>query len=180
VFHFDTNAHRKTKKSVILEVMIGVLCAGSIAALNSVDSPAAAAELTRSIDVAAKPADIWSMIGSFCAIKDWHPAIGTCTEDGGAPPVRTLVTKDGKVTFVEMQVARDDAQHTYSYEFVSSPFPVSRYVGTISVMAHGASMSTVVWHGVYTPLPGKEAEASDAFASVYEPGLAAIKAKFAY
>jgi len=169
---------RRSSKSVILEIMIGMLCACSITALNAADAPASAAELTRSIDVAAKPAAVWSMIGSFCAIKDWHPAVGTCTLDSGAPPVRTLVTKDGKATFVEMQVARDDALHTYSYDFVSSPFPVSRYVGTISVVANGRGTSTVVWRGVYTPLPGKESDANAAFASIYEPGLAAIKAKF--
>jgi hypothetical protein len=158
--------------------MIGLLSAGTLTVWNAAESPAVAAELTRTIDVAADPATVWSLIGPFCAIKDWHPVVGSCTEDGLAPPVRTLVTKDGKATFVEMQVARDDARYTYSYDFVSSPFPVSRYVGTISVVAHGYGTSTIVWHGVYTPLPGKDAEAEAAFASVYEPGLAAIKARF--
>jgi hypothetical protein len=172
-FAFD-----RPRKALAIELMVGLLSATTLTLWNAADSPAAAAELTRSITVAAEPAAVWSMIGPFCAIKDWHPVVGSCTEDGQSPPVRTLVTKDGKVTFVEMQVARDDARFTYSYDFVSSPFPVTRYVGTISVVPHGYGTATVVWHGVYTPLPGKEREATAAFASVYEPGLAAIKARF--
>jgi hypothetical protein len=168
----------RPNKALAVELMIGLLSASTLTAWNAVESPAAAAELTRSITVAAEPAAVWSLIGPFCAIKDWHPVVGSCSEDGLAPPVRTLVTKDGKVTFVEMQVARDDARHTYSYDFVSSPFPVTRYVGTITVLPHGYGTSTIVWHGVYTPLPGKDAEAAAAFAGVYEPGLAAIKARF--
>lgn len=145
----------------------------------SLGHAASANEVTRTQDVAGTPDQIWSQIGGFCAIKNWHPVVGTCTTDGKTPPTRTLVTKDGKVTFVETQTARDDAAHTYSYNFVQSPFPVTSYIGTISVADKGYGMSTITWHGVYTPVPGKEKDAEAAFVSVYEPGLAALKAKFA-
>ncbi len=167
------------KRPLMAGAVIAGVCVFSLAVMSAIAAPASAAELTRSADVAAAPSIVWSAIGPFCAIKDWHPAVGTCTEDGKVPPTRTLVTKDGKVTFVEMQVARNDAERTYSYNFVSSPFPVTQYVGTISVAAKGSGMSTITWHGVYTPLPGEETEANTAFASIYEPGLAALKAKFA-
>ena len=167
------------KKSLMAGAVMAGACVLSLAVMSAIAAPASAGELTRSTDVAATPSIVWSAIGPLCAIKDWHPAVGTCTEDGKVPPTRTLITKDGKVTFVEMQVARSDAERTYSYNFVSSPFPVTQYVGTISVAAKGQRMSTITWHGVYTPLPGKEAEANAAFASIYEPGLAALKAKFA-
>src|SRR5512146_2909657 len=45
-------------------------------------APASAASLSRSAEVNGTPHEIWSMIGPFCAIKDWHPAIATCAEDG--------------------------------------------------------------------------------------------------
>jgi hypothetical protein len=120
-----------------LKNLFAILGAWSIGVLSNGISPASAAELIRSADVAATPAMVWSTIGPFCAIKDWHPLVGTCTDDGKVPPTRTLVTKDGKVTFVETQVARNDVEHTYSYNFVSSPFPVTQYVGTIKVAAKG-------------------------------------------
>jgi Polyketide cyclase / dehydrase and lipid transport len=166
------NNPRATKVAVAI---LSIWCIGE--ASNAI-SPASSAELTRSTDVAATPSAVWSTIGPFCAIKDWHPVVGTCSEDGRVPPTRTLVTKDGKVTFVETQVARNDAERTYSYNFVSSPFPVTKYIGTIKVSAKGPGRSTITWHGTYVPLPGKEKDADAAFAGVYEAGLAALKSRF--
>ncbi len=141
--------------------------------------PASAATLSRSVDVNGTPAAVWSAIGPFCAIKDWLPPVGTCTEDGEVPPTRTLVTKDGKATFVETQTARSDIKHSYSYVFKSSPLPVTHYTSTIKVSAKSEGVSTVTWSGAYTPDPGKEQDASEALNGIYESGLAAIKAKFA-
>lgn len=147
------------------------LCVGAL--------PASAATLSRSVEVNGTPAAVWSVIGPFCAIKDWLPPVGTCTEDGEVPPTRTLVTKDGKATFVETQTARSDIKHSYSYAFKSSPLPVTHYTSTIKVSAKGDGVSTVTWSGAYTPDSGKEQDASEALNGIYESGLAAIKAKFA-
>lgn len=98
--------------------------------------------------------------------------------DGGNPPTRTLMTKDGKTTFVEPETARSETDRFYSYTFKASPFPVTHYMGTIWVVPTGERTSTVLWTGTYTPLPGKEKDANDAFAGVYEAGLAALKSKF--
>ena len=163
-------------RSMILRVTGTAVSVCALAVANAFSSPASAAELTRSVDVTATPAQVWSVIGPFCAIKDWHPVVGTCTEDGKTPPTRTLVTKDGKVTFVEPETARTD--HSYSYTFAASPFPVTHYTGTISVVAKGSDGATIVWHGTYTPNPGKAKEATADFAGVYETGLAALKTRF--
>ena len=140
--------------------------------------PVSAASLTRSIEVNGAPAAVWSTIGSFCAIKDWLPPVGTCIEDGKSPPTRTLVTKDGKASFVETQIARDEAKYTYSYVFLSSPLPVTKYTSTIKVTAKGDGVSIVTWNGSFTPDSGKEKDAIDALTGVYEAGLAGIQAKF--
>ncbi|MGN6516149.1 MAG: SRPBCC family protein [Rhizomicrobium sp.] len=144
------------------------------------NSDASAASLSRSIDVAAPPSQVWSVIGPFCAIKDWHPVVGSCSLDRAHTPTRTLVTKDGKTTFVELQTARNEAQRFYSYSFKSSPFPVTHYMGTLWVVPADHGTSTVLWTGSYTPLAGKDAEAEADFAGVYESGLAALKARFAH
>jgi hypothetical protein len=136
---------------------------------------ASAANLSRSIEVGAAPAAVWSAIGAFCAIKDWLPPVGICIEDGKTPSTRTLVTRDGKAAFVEKQTARSD--HSYSYTFVSSPLPVTNYSSTIKVTAKGEGVSIVTWTGSYTPDSGKEKDASDALNGVYEAGLAGIKAR---
>lgn len=140
--------------------------------------PVSAANLTRSIEVNGTPSAVWSVIGSFCAIKDWLPPVGVCIEDGKSPPTRTLITKDGKASFVETQTARSENEHSYSYAFLSSPLPVTNYKSTIKVTAKGDGVSVVTWTGSYTPDAGKEKDAIDALSGVYEAGLAGIQAKF--
>ena len=162
--------------SKIIRVAVSA-CA--LAALSAHALPASAASLSRSVDVNGTPAAVWQVIGPFCAIKDWHPAIGTCTETTTTPPTRTLVTKDGKATFVEPQTSHSDKNHSYSYAIQSSPLPVANYKSTIKVTAKGSTMSTVTWSSTYTPQKGKEKDADAALSGIYDSGLAAIKAKLA-
>jgi ketosteroid isomerase-like protein len=156
-------------------VRYAALCA---VALSLGTSAACADTLSRSMEVNGAPATVWSAIGAFCAIKDWLPPVGICIEDGKTPPTRTLVTKDGKASFVERQTARSDKEYSYSYTFLSSPLPVTQYTSTIKVTPKGEGVSVVTWTGTYTPDSGKEKDASEALTGVYESGLAAIKARF--
>jgi hypothetical protein len=165
------------KRNIIALTRIAAL--GALSFLSASLSPAYAATLSRSVDVGGTPAAVWSMIGPFCAIKDWLPPVGTCTENDGSPPERTLVTKDGKATFVETLTARSDVEHSYSYAFKSSPLPVTGYTSTIKVLAKAPGISTVTWSSSYIPDPGKEDDAREALTGIYEAGLATIKAKFA-
>jgi hypothetical protein len=107
---------KKHLKKPIVTTLTRIAALGTLALLVDV-SPVFAATLSRSVDVSGTLSAVWSMIGPFCAIKDWLPLVGTCTGNGGVPPERTLVTKDGKATFVEAQTARSDAEHSYSYTF---------------------------------------------------------------
>lgn len=168
---------KKNVKARSITKLVGdaVLCA---AALGFGAMPASAANLTRSIEINSAPSTVWSAIGSFCAIKDWLPPVGMCIEDGKSPPTRTLVTKDGKASFVERQIARNEKAHSYSYAFVSSPLPVTNYKSTIKVTAKGGGGSVVTWTGSYTPDAGKEKDASGALSGIYDAGLAGIHAKF--
>lgn len=129
---------------------------------------ASAASVQKSIDVKASADKVWAMIGPFCSIKDWHPAIGQCTEASG---VRTLTTKDGKAQFVEKQTASDDKGMMYSYAIEKSPLPITSYVSTIKVVPKGDGMSTVEWSSTYTPDQGKEEAAETAIGGIYQAGL---------
>jgi hypothetical protein len=159
---------------------IALLCSAALCALTLGFGvmPASSATLSRTIEVNGAAQAVWSFIGSFCAIKEWLPPVGMCIEDGKSPPTRTLVTKDGKASFVEKQIVRNDQEHSYSYSFVSSPLPVTDYTSTIKVTAKSGGVSVVTWTGNYTPDSGKEKDANDALSGVYESGLAAIQAKF--
>jgi hypothetical protein len=153
--------------------MFNLLAAVTVLGLAA--APATAASLSRSVDVNGAPSAVWRKIGAFCAIQDWHPAIGSCVLDDKTPPTRTLKTKDG-ATFVELRTARSDAEHRYAYTFVSSPVPVTGYASTFQVLPKGQGRSTIVWSGAYTPNPGKAKDADATLSGIYESGLAAIKA----
>src|SRR3569832_1227754 len=84
-------------------------------------APASAASLSRSVEVSGTPSEIWSKIGAFCAIKDWHPAIATCAEDGKTPTTQTQDTKENRATNKKKQTAHSETKHLYGYTFVSSP-----------------------------------------------------------
>ena len=157
-----------------LKINQAVLAAVAVMAA-SLAGPASAATLSRSVDVAGSPDAVWAAVGGFCAIGEWHPAIGSCMTDGKTPATRTLITKDG-AKFVELQTARNDGAHSYSYSFTLAPVPVTNYVSTFSVAAKGPGVSTVTWSGTFTPNAGKAAEASGALTGIYESGLAAIRA----
>jgi hypothetical protein len=167
------------EQSMIPKLINGVVSVFALLLLSAGTPPASAASLSRSVDVEGAPSAVWSVIGPFCAIKDWLPPVGTCTEDGKVPPTRPLVTKDGKATFVEVQIARSDTRHFYTYTFQSSPLPVTHYKSTIEVAARGKGASTVTWRGTYTPDHGKEKDANDALAGIYGAGLDSIKARLA-
>ena len=134
--------------------------------------------LSHSVEVKGAPSAVWSAIGPFCAIKDWLPPVGTCSEDDKLPATRTLVTKDGKATFVEVQTMRSDAEYSYSYAFKASPLPVSGYLSTLKVSPSRQGNSLVTWTGTYTPAAGKEKDAIEALSAIYAAGMASIKMKF--
>lgn len=128
---------------------------------------ASAASLDKQINVKAPASKVWSMIGPFCSIDKWHPAIAKCTEDNG---VRTLSVKGGG-TFVEKQTKNEPSDMMYSYEIEKSPLPITDYKSTLKVTKISADESKVEWSSTYTPDKGKEDAANKALTGVYQSGL---------
>jgi carbon monoxide dehydrogenase subunit G len=138
--------------------------------------PGFALDVAKSVDVAAPPAKVWSTIGDFCGIGQWHPAIEKCalSKDGGKT-LRTLNLKGGG-TIVESQTARDDKAMSYTYAIVSGPLPVTDYSSTISVVPKGTG-STVNWTGSFKAKGAPDPVAVDAITGIYDSGLKAIADK---
>ena len=107
----------------------GVAIGLSVLFLTAV--PASAIESSIKGASAASADAVWTKIGDFCGISNWHPAIEKCalSADG---KMRTLSLKGGG-TIVEKLEKRDDAGHSYSYSIVEGPLPVANYVSTIGV-----------------------------------------------
>lgn len=135
-------------------------------------------EVERKVVVDANPEDVWAAIGDFGAIADWHPAIATCdVERNGRIVHRHLRTVDGG-EILERETQEDDVAHSYGYEILSSPLPVSSYRSVFRVLPEGHG-SRIEWSSEFEAEGVTPQEAAAVIAGIYEAGLEAIKAKFA-
>lgn len=135
-------------------------------------TPAFAVKSQKSADIAAAPDKVWRVIGDFCGIEDWHPAIEKCEIDKKDPTMRTLTLRGGGA-IVEKQTARDDKKMSYSYVIIESPLPVENYKSTISV-ARSGSGSKVSWTGSYKAKGAPDAKAKETIDGIYDAGLQGI------
>ena len=136
---------------------------------------AEAIEVKKTTDAPGKPADVWAMIGEFCAIKDWHDAVADCEqfeEDGATYRVLTL-GDGGKIK--EKLTNKGDT--TYSYEIVESPLPVKNYASTLTVSDGKPDGVAIVWVGTFDANGVEDAKAEELIAGIYDAGLAKIKKK---
>lgn len=136
-------------------------------------SPAYAIDLDRSVETDAAPAVVWTAIGDFCGIGEWHSAVTACetTEEGGTT-TRTLTLADG-ATLVEELVSRDDAAMTYTYRIIEGPLPVANYESTLAVEAAGEG-SRITWNGTFDASGATDEEASAVIGGIYDAGLQGI------
>src|SRR5262245_56772903 len=132
---------------------------------------AAALEVGSAATVPGKPKEVRDKIGSFCAIKNWHPAIAKCekSKEGGAT-YRTLTTKDGG-TIKEKLLKKTD--HSYTYEIIGSPLPVQNYKSTISVAADG-DQTKIEWKSTFDAKGASDDEAKKVIGGIYQAGLDSI------
>ena len=125
------------------------------------------ANVTRSRAYAASADQIWGIIGTFGGLGEWHPAVVKQTNEGD---LRHLEIPGGAV-IVERSLGGDN--HSYAYEIVSGPLPVSGYRSVLSVGAAGSG-SVVSWTSTFEPT----ADGADgAVAGIYEAGLSALAEK---
>lgn len=115
---------------------------------------------------------VWTKIGDFCGIAQWHPALAKC-DLSASKKTRTLTLKGGG-TIVERLVSWSDKTHSYTYKIVSSPLPVEKYVSTIHVVKSGAG-SKIIWSGHYSAKAGTaDADAKKTIDGVYQGGVDAL------
>jgi uncharacterized protein YndB with AHSA1/START domain len=137
-------------------------------------TPAAALQVSQSVEVAAPPEKVWDTISGFCSIAKWHPVVKQCTESAqNGAEMRKLETADGGV-LVEKRVQYSDEGMSYTYVIVDSPLPVSNYVSTLAVMGSGDG-SMITWSGEFAAKGAPEAKAVEVITGIYQAGLKALK-----
>lgn len=127
------------------------------------------------IEIPASADQVWQLVGGFNSLPDWLPMI-VKSEAGEGGRLRHLQTQDGTVIVERLEVF-DNAGKTYSYSITEGPFPVTDYLATVLVEAHGTG-ARVTWSGRFTPAGISEAEAQSLFTGVYQGGLDALRGNF--
>jgi len=151
---------------------------GALAVLGLACGPALAEKNSNRIEGKGTPAQAWALIGDFCGIKAWHPAIASCElSEKGGDKIRTLTTKDG-AKFVEKLVKWDDKGTSYTYAILESPLPIENYVSTIKVEEDDEpGKVAITWSSTFDPKGVPAQTARKAVADIYLAGLLELKAK---
>src|SRR5215831_9088202 len=126
--------------------------------------------LSESVERAAAPDTVWSLIGQFGG--DWHPLVARVSLTGtGVGQLRKIETLDRK-EIVERLAAIDNAKRFYRYELVAG-IPASRYTGTLEVTPKGSG-SVVNWRVQFLGPAGVKGMLSP----LLKTGLESLKSRF--
>jgi hypothetical protein len=139
-------------------------------------APATALEVSKSVDMPIPAAAAWKVIGDFCGIANWHPAVSKCEPSTKNGIMTRLLTLKGGGQILEKQLSFDDKAMAYSYAIIDAgPLPVAHYQSTLSVKPHGVG-STVTWSGKFDS-KGNDAKSIEAISGVYQGGLDNLASK---
>ena len=118
---------------------------------------------------------VWSAIGGFGQIGEWHPLIerAELTEIEGET-YRHLTTADGE-PFLERLI--DAGPHHVTYEMVDGPLPVADHRATLSCVAEPGGCH-VYWSAYFVPTGPDAHLADEIVGAFYEIGLRAIAERF--
>jgi hypothetical protein len=101
--------------------------------------------VTETVDLAAPPNQVWTLIGPFGGM--WNPLIAKIQVTGqGVGQLRTIETIDGK-QMIDRLEAMDNPQRSYRYTMISG-IPAVDFTGTLDVKPKGTG-SSVEWSVKY-------------------------------
>lgn len=118
---------------------------------------------------------VWSAIGAFGQIAEWHPLIERVelTEIDGET-YRHLTTVEGEL-FLERLI--ETGPHHVTYAMVDGPLPVDDHRATLSCVAERGGCH-VYWSAYFVPT-GPDAHLTDGIVGTfYEIGLRALQDRF--
>lgn len=116
--------------------------------------------------IAVRSDEVWSAISSIGGLERWFPIISSCRVEGaGVGAIRVLTLADG-AEMRDRVLEIDQSARRFRYERTHSPFPVSKYVGTVVV--HDRDGATEVSWTVDLDVA---ADARDQLASLIENAL---------
>jgi hypothetical protein len=130
--------------------------------------------VAQSIELAAAPDEVWSLIGDFGG--DWHPLNARISVTGtGVGQLRAIETLDGR-EIVERLDAIDNVRRCVRYTNIAG-MPVSKYSGTIEVKPHGGG-SVVDWRTQFLANHQTDRAVKVLVSTLLNTGLESLKSRF--
>jgi Polyketide cyclase / dehydrase and lipid transport len=127
------------------------------------------------IEAPGTPPEIWEVVGDFCAIKNWHPAVAECeeTKEGDAT-FRTLTLKDGGKIKEKLTGTEDTS---YSYVIAESPLPVKNYSSKLWIEEDDEpDRSAIYWQSEFEAADGtSDDDAKKLITGILGDGVKGIK-----
>ena len=134
-------------------------------------------KVSSSADLPVPAKTVWSVIGNFNALPDWHPAVekSELKKDNGTTVRKLSLVGGGSIEEKLEQI--DDSERHYTYSIVSGPLPVSNYVATLKVREGGKGCE-VEWSSEFEAEGAPESDAVAAISGIYEAGFENLKKMF--
>ena len=130
--------------------------------------------VAESVELAATPDEVWSLIGQFGG--DWHPLTASVSLTGtGVGQLRTVHTIDGR-KIVERLEAIDDVKQFFRYTSIAG-MPVSHYTGTLAVTPKGSG-SVADWRAQFLADTHTDRAVKVMVSTLFKTGLESLKSRF--
>jgi hypothetical protein len=131
--------------------------------------------VAESVELAAPPDAVWSLIGQFNL--DWHPLVARVSLTGtGTGQLRRIETLDGN-EIVERLDTVDNIKRFYRYTLVAG-VPASRYTGTIEVKPKGNGC-VAGWRVEFLANSQPDIVVRTMVSTLVKTGLGSLKHRFA-
>jgi hypothetical protein len=146
----------------------------TLAALLLGSASAYAITVKKRTEAPGLPPQIWEIVGDFCAIKTWHPAVADCVEEKKGDVIfRTLTLKDGGKIKEKLTGTEDLA---YTYEIVESPLPVKNYKSKLWLELDDEPDRTVIyWQSDFDANGASDDDAKNKITGILTDGVKGIK-----
>jgi len=130
--------------------------------------------VAQSVELAAAPDEVWSLIGQFGG--DWHPMTARVSLTGtGIGQLRTIQMLDSR-KIIERLDAIDDAKRSIRYTNIAG-MPVSHYTGTLEVMPKGSGC-VVDWRAQFLATNATDRAVKVMVSTLLKTGVENLKSRF--
>ena len=130
--------------------------------------------VAESVELAAAPDEVWSLIGQFGGA--WHPLSAKVSLTGtGIGQLRTIQTLDGQ-EIVERLEAIDDAKRFFRYTNIAG-MAVSHYTGTLEVKPKGSGC-VADWRAQFLAINKTDRAVKVIVSTLFKTGLESLKPRF--